>query len=289
MSLVINSNIASLDAQRNLSKTQASLATSLQRLSSGLRINSAADDSAGLAISTKMNAQVRSMNQAVRNANDGISLVQTADGALNEVTNILTRMRELTTQSASGTLQASDRQDIGNEFSQLQDEITRIANSTTFNGQKLLTGTGGDTSDSKFIIQVGAGTTSGTDTITLDTSTAAGKGATAADLGVDATTAGLKVDSVADANAATTAIDTAIDTVNNLRSNLGAYQNRLTSTINNLQVGVENTSAAQSRIQDVDVASETANMTRANILSQAGVSILAQANQAPQAALKLLQ
>jgi flagellin len=282
MAISINSNISSLNAQRNLSKTQSALQTSLQRLSSGLRINSAADDAAGLAIATTMNAQVRGMNQATRNANDGISLIQTADGALNETTNILTRMRELAVQSASGTLNdATDRAYIGNEFSQLQAEIDRIANSTKFNNQDLLTGLGGAAGDGSFAIQVGAGTTAN-DQITIQTADA-----TATGLAVDAGSA--TVDSAANSTAAITSIDAAIDTINGLRSNLGAYQNRLTSTINNLQVAMENTSAAQSRIQDVDVASETANMTRANILSQAGVAILAQANQAPQAALKLLQ
>jgi flagellin len=258
--------------------------TSLQRLSSGLRVNSAADDSAGLGIATTMNANVRSMNQATRNANDGISLVQTADGALNETTNILTRMRELAVQSASGTLNdGTDRSYISNEFVQLQSEIDRIAGATQFNKQDLLTGAGGANSDGTYAIQVGAGTTVN-DTITITTSDATAKG-----LGVDATTAKIDVKSATNATAAIDAIDKAIDNVNSQRSTLGSFQNRLTSTINNLQVAVENTSAAQSRIQDVDVASETANMTRANILSQAGVSILSQANQTPQAALKLLQ
>ena len=284
MAISINSNISSLNAQRNLSKTQSQLATSLQRLSSGLRINSAADDAAGLAIATTMNSQVKSMNQATRNANDGISLLQTADGALNETSNILTRMRELAVQSASGTLNdTTDRTYISNEFTQLQSEIDRIAGSTQFNKQDLLTGKGGAASDGKFAIQVGAGTTAN-DTITIATSDATAKG-----LGVDAATSKIAVDTAANSTLAITAIDSALDSVNGLRSNLGAYQNRLTSTINNLQVTMENTSAAQSRIQDVDVASETANMTRANILSQAGVAILAQANQQPQAALKLLQ
>ncbi len=275
MSISINSNISSLNAQRNLSKTQATLQTSLQRLSSGLRINSAADDAAGLGISTLMNARVRGMNQAIRNANDGISLVQTADGSLGETTSILTRMRELAVQSANGTLNtATDRAYIGNEFSQLQSEITRIANSSKFNNQSLLTAA------TTFTMQVGTGVTAGTDTIDITTGNA-----TAAGLAVAASV----VNSAANATLAITAIDTALDTVNNLRSNLGALQNRLTSTVNNLQVAAENTSAAQARIQDVDVASETANMTRANILSQAGVAILAQANQAPMAALKLLQ
>jgi flagellin len=277
MSLVINSNISSLIAQNNLTKTQSQLQTSLQRLSSGLRINSAADDAAGLGIATTMNSQVQSMNQAVRNANDGISLVQTADGALNETTNILTRMQELATQSASGTLSAADRTNISTEFNQMSDEITRIANSTSFNGQNLLAAGAGT-----FTLQIGTGTTAGTDTMDVVTTAA-----DAATLKVDKGT--LDVTTAAGSTAAITAIQAAIVTVNNDRANLGAYQNRLTSTINNLQTASQNTSAAQSRIQDVDVASETANMTRANILSQAGVSILAQANQAPQAALKLLQ
>jgi flagellin len=282
MSIVINSNISSLIAQNNLSKTQSSLQTSLQRLSSGLRINSAADDAAGLAIATTMNAQVQSMNQATRNANDGISLVQTADGALNETSNILTRMRELAVQSASGTLNdGTDRAYIANEFSQLQDEIDRIANSTQFNKQDLLTGAGGAAGDGSFVIQVGAGTTAN-DQITIQTSDS-----TAATLGVDAGSA--TVDTAANATLSIGAIDSALDQVNSMRSTLGSYQNRLTSTINNLQSASQNTAAAQSRIQDVDVASETANMTRANILAQAGVAILAQANQAPQMALKLLQ
>jgi flagellin len=283
MALSINTNVSALNAQRNLSKSQASLQTSLQRLSSGLRVNSAADDSAGLAISTTMNAQVRSMNQATRNANDGISLVQVADGALNETTNILTRMRELAVQSASGTLNdATDRQYVSNEFTQLQAEIDRIANSTKFNGQDLLTGIGGATGNGIFTIQVGTGTAAGVDTIDITT-----EDATATGLAVDAGT--INVLTAGASSTSITAIDAAIDSVNNVRSTLGASQNRLTSTINNLQVAVENTSTAQSRIQDVDVAAETANMTRANILSQAGVSILAQANQGPQAALKLLQ
>jgi flagellin len=281
MALSINTNVSSLTAQRNLSKSQASLQISLQRLSSGLRVNSAADDSAGLAISTTMNAQVRSMNQATRNANDGISLVQTADGALNETTNILTRMRELAVQSASGTLNdTTDRQYISNEFTQLQQEIDRIAGSTKFNGQDLLNGTGGAAGNGVFTIQVGTGTAAGVDTIDVTT-----EDSTAAGLGVDT----LLVTTAGDSTTAIDAIDVAIDSINNVRSTLGASQNRLTSTINNLQVAVENTSNAQSRIQDVDVAAETANMTRANILSQAGVSILAQANQGPQMALKLLQ
>jgi flagellin len=276
MSLVINSNISSLNAQRNLSKTQTALQTSLQRLSSGLRVNSAADDAAGLAIASNMNAQSRGMNQAIRNANDGISLVQTADGALNEVSNILVRMRELAVQSASGTLNDTngDRDYIDNEYGQLKDEITRIAGATTFNGQTLLDGAGGVAGT--FTIQVGAMNVAANDQIDIVTTDVSGL-----TLGT--------VDTQANAQDEIDAIDTALATVNTARGDLGAYNNRLSSTINNLMVAVENTSAAASRIMDVDVASETAAMTRASILSQAGVSILSQANQGPQMALKLLQ
>jgi flagellin len=261
MALTINTNIMSLNAQRNLSSTQNALSKSMQRLSSGLRINSAADDAAGLAISVGLDAQVKSMNQAIRNANDGVSLAQTAEGSLNEATNILIRMRELAMQSATGT--TGSRTSITNEFTQLSAELDRIGSS-----------------GSTVTIQVGTGASS-TDTITVT------QGASkATNLGI---TGSVKVDSQANAQSALGAIDGALANVSSQRGNLGAVQNRLQSTINNLQVGVENTSANLSRIRDVDVAAETANMTRANILVQAGVSILAQANASPQAALKLLQ
>lgn len=274
MALTVNTNVASLNAQRNLSRTQVSLNQSLQRLSSGLRINSAADDAAGLAISEGMKAQVNSMNQAVRNANDGVSLVQTAEGALNEVSNILNRMRVLTTQAATGTVAASQRSYIRSEFGQLGAEITRIASATTFNGIKL---TGAAATSIK--IQVGTGN-SAFDTIKISL-----KKMDAATLSVGTPFA----NSATSAQAMLAKIDKAISQVSAQRAKLGASQNRLQSVINNLQVASENTSAAQSRIADADVAAETANMTRANILTQAGTAILAQANQAPQAALKLLQ
>jgi flagellin len=261
MALTINTNIMSLNAQRNLSSTQTALSKSMQRLSSGLRINSAADDAAGLAISVGLDAQVRSMNQAIRNANDGVSLAQTAEGSLNEATNILIRMRELAMQSATGT--TGSRASITNEFSQLSEELDRIGSS-----------------GSTVTIQVGTGSQS-TDTITVT------QGASkATNLGI---TSSVKVDSQANAQSALGAIDGALANVSTQRGSLGAMQNRLQASINNLQVSVENTSAGLSRIRDVDVAAETANMTRANILVQAGVSILAQANASPQAALKLLQ
>lgn len=274
MALTVNTNVASLNAQRNLSKTQVALNQSLQRLSSGLRINSAADDAAGLAISEGMKAQVKSMNQAIRNANDGVSLVQTAEGALNEVSNILSRMRELSTQAATNTVAQSQRSYIAAEFTQLASEITRIASATNFNGIKL---TGGAATSIK--IQVGTGT-SAFDTITVQL-----KSMTATGLSVGTAFGTASGQSAQDMLAK---IDSAISKVSAQRANLGAVQNRFQSIINNLQVAAENTSAAQSRIADADVASETAAMTRAQILNQAGISVLSQANQLPQAALKLL-
>lgn len=274
MALVINTNVASLNAQRNLNSTQLQMSKSMERLSSGLRINRAGDDAAGLAISQNMQANIRSMNQAVRNANDGISLVQTAEGALNESSNILLRMRELATQAANGVLSQSQRDNIQVEFKNLQSEIDRISAVTDFNGTKLLNGalSAGTT------LQVGTGTTANdTVSVTINKS--------------DTTTLSVTsnfVSTQAAAQSALTAIDSAIQSVSTARGNLGAVQNRLQSTINNLQVAVENTSAANSRIVDVDVAAETANMTKAQILAQAGVSVLSQANQSPQLALKLL-
>jgi len=277
MALTVNTNIASLNAQRNLTTTQTQLNKSLQRLSSGLRINSAADDAAGLSISEGMRSQIRSMNQAVRNANDGVSLVQTAEGALNEVSNILVRMRELATQSATGTVSSDQRAYIDNEFTQLKNEIDRISSATQFNGTNLLANASGATVS----FQVGAGATAN-DVISVTISASS-----ASSIGVG--TANVSGATGANATAALTAIDSAITSVSNIRGTLGAIQNRLQSTINNLQVSVENLSAAESRIRDVDVASETAAMTRAQILTQAGTSILAQANQTPQSALSLLR
>jgi flagellin len=272
MALTINTNVASLNAQRNLSTTQLALNKSMERLSSGLRINRAGDDAAGLAIFQNMQANIRSMNQAVRNANDGISMVQTAEGALGETSNILLRMRELATQSASGTVSDTQRGNIQVEFAALQDEITRISTVTNFNGTSLLNASLTTT------LQIGSGNSSND---RLDVVTT---GASATALGVNASS----VTTSTTAQTALTAIDTAISSVSTMRGSLGAVQNRLQSTINNLQVAVENTSAANSRIVDVDVAAESANMTRSQILTQAGVSILSQANQNPQLALKLL-
>ena len=271
MALVINSNIGSLNAQRNLNSTSKGMNTAMQRLSSGLRINSAKDDAAGLAISDRMTAQIRGLNQAARNANDGISLAQTAEGALSETTNILQRMRELSVQSANATNSSSDRTSLDAEFKQLISEIDRIATDTTFNNTKLLDG-----SFTSQAFQVGANSGQ-----TISVSVA---GATASTLGVGS----LAVTSASGARAAIGAIDTAIASVDSIRGNLGAVQKRFESTIANLQNVSENVSAARSRILDADIASETSNMTKYNILQQAGVSILAQANQTPQLALSLL-
>jgi flagellin len=277
MSLSIVTNTLSLNAQRNLSVSQGKLAQSMQRLSSGLRINSASDDAAGLAISENMRGQITSMNQAVRNANDGVSLVQTAEGSLNETSNILVRMRELATQSSTGTVGSTERGYIQSEFNKLTSEIDRIAGAAEFNGTKLLDGT---LSSNGVSFQVGARNTANNDRISITINAA-----TSSAIGLSS----VSVNNQTGAQAALDTIDAAIQSVSSLRSNLGSTQNRLTSTINNLQVAVENTSASESRIRDVDVASESANMTRNNILVQAGTSILAQANSTPQAALSLLR
>ena len=279
MALSINTNVGSLNAQRNLSVSQGQLNKSMQRLSSGLRINYAADDTAGLAISENLRGQIRSQNQASRNANDGVSLIQTAEGALNETSAILVRMRELAQQAATGTVGTTEKGYVQAEFKKLTAEIDRISATTEFNGIQLLDGnisTGGAT---KMDFQIGTRTTS-SDQIGLTV----GK--------MDSSSLGIGTIGVTDATQSLlslTALDKAIASVSSTRGDLGATQNRLQSTINNLQVAIENTSAAESRIRDVDVAAETATMTRNNILTQAGTAILAQANQAPQAALSLLR
>jgi flagellin len=279
MALSIQTNVASLAAQRNLAITTKNLQGNFARLSSGLRINTAADDAAGLAISERMKSQIRSMSQAERNANDGISLLQTAEGALNENSGVLIRMRELAMQAATDTVGNAEKALIQTEFAQLVQEIDRIANVTQFNGVNLLDG-----STPTFNFQVGIGTTAAdTISVTMDTMTAAAYGASSTDL------TALDVSTVAGAQAALTAIDTAIADTSTSRANMGAVQNRLQVTVSNLMSARENLSAANSRIRDVDVAEETAALTRNNILSQAGVAVLAQANQAPQAALSLLR
>ena len=275
MALSINTNVASLNAQRNLGASQSNLGTAMQRLSSGMRINSAKDDAAGLAISNRMTSQVRGLNQAVRNANDGISLAQTAEGALQETTNLLQRMRELAVQSSNGTNTTEDQKSLDAEFQQLITEIDRIATDTSFNNQVLLAG-GFSGASNAMVFQIGA---DAAQTIAVEI---AGAGATA--LSVNA----LNVLDFSAAQSAITQIDSAIGTVDVSRGDLGAVQNRLESTIANLQNVSENVSAARCRILDADIAQETSSMTKYNILQQAGVSILAQANQAPQLALSLL-
>jgi len=281
MTLSINTNIASIDAQRNVASSQMSLATSMQRLSSGLRINSAKDDAAGLAIAERMNSQVRGMNVAVRNANDGISLSQTADGALSQVGDSLQRMRELAVQARNSTNSSSDKDSLNKEFSQLQSEITRVLGGTAFNGKKIL---GADATTLTF--QVGANTTTN-DRVDISTTdmtqatqitTVTGSSAT---IGASAT--GGAIDTVINN------IDSAINNVNDTRATFGASESRFDSIISNLQSGVENQSAARSRIMDADFATETANMSRAQVLQQAGTAMIAQANQQPQQVLSLLR
>ncbi|MDF9777514.1 flagellin domain-containing protein [Pseudomonas baetica] len=281
MALTVNTNVASLNVQKNLNRASDALSTSMTRLSSGLKINSAKDDAAGLQIATRMTSQIRGQTMAIKNANDGISMAQTAEGALQESSNILQRMRELGVQARNDSNTATDRTALDKEFQAMSSELTRIANSTNLNGTKLLTGTAGAASDGKLDIQVGSGTTAD-DTIVLDL------GATA----MDATGLGVNADALTDAATSKTAIDnidTALGTINTLRSNLGAAQNRLTSTISNLQNINENASAALGRVQDTDFAAETAQMTKQQTLQQASTAILAQANQLPSSVLKLLQ
>ena len=274
--LTINTNTASINAQRNLSQTQMRLNGNMGRLSSGNRINTAADDAAGLAISERFKSQIRSFAQAERNGNDGVSLLQTAEGAMNEMTGVLTRIRELAIQSANGTLGSAERIYLDNESTALISELDRIANVTQFNGAALLTG--GPT----FAFQVGIqGTTNDQISVSITDMTTA----TLAAGGLATLTLATQTDSTA----ALTVLDTAIDDVSTARAALGTAQNRINVSVANLANARENIAAANSRIRDVDVASETAELTRNNILTQAGVSVLSQANQAPQIALKLLQ
>ena len=277
MALYVNSNISSLNAQRNMANSTKSLDTSYQRLASGLRINSAKDDAAGLQISNRLTSQINGLDQGNRNANDGISLAQTAEGSMDEISGMLQRMRTLAVQSASDTNSANDRTAMNKEVTALKDEIDRITNATTFGGQKILDGSGGTAG--VFTIQVGAD--AGADsTIDIDLS---GK--------TDTTTLGINagaVDTQANASSFITSLDAAIKTVDTYRSDLGAVQNRLESTVRNQSNVSENVSAARSRIRDADFATETANMTKQNILQQAASSVLAQANQRPQVALSLL-
>jgi flagellin len=279
MAQIINTNLLSLNAQRNTATSQSSLAVAMQRLSSGLRVNSAKDDAAGLAIADRMQSQVRGMNVAARNANDGISLAQTAEGALSKVGDSLQRMRELAVQARNATNTTSDLDSIGQEYSQLGSEITRVLGGTTFNGRNILATDAGTQT-----FQIGANTTTNdsVDVITTDMT---------ADATITAVTGGAISNSSTTTDLATVIdnIDAAIKTVSGERSKLGASQNRFDAIISNLQISVENQTAARSRIMDADFASETANLSRAQILQQAGNAMIAQANQAPQQVLALLR
>jgi flagellin len=281
MSLAINTNLFSLNAQRNVASTQNSLATAMQRLSSGLRVNSAKDDAAGLAIAERMNAQVKGMNVAIRNANDGISLAQTAEGALGSIVSNLQRMRELAVQAANDTNGTTDRTALNNEYQALAAENARVIANTQFNGQVLLTGTGGTAGT--FTFQVGANTAADNQISVVTTNVATAMGTNtqgaAATLGADATTA----------RTAMTDIDTALTAVNGARSTFGAAQNRFESVVSNLRVAAENQAASRGRIMDADFAEETANLSRAQVLQQAGVAMVAQANALPSNVLALLR
>ena len=286
MPATINTNMNSLNAQRSLSSSQAALSTSMARLSSGLRVNSAKDDAAGMAIAERMSAQVRGMNVAIRNANDGISYAQVSEGALSKVSDSLQRMRELAVQSRNVTNTAKDQGSLQNEFGQLQAEMSRVLDGTTFNGTTVFTQT------ANLDFQVGAGTSSN-DRVSITVTAALNADSTLT--GVTAAT-GIIGDTSGAAKTAGTAIDlvianidTALDTVNQQRSTWGATQNRFDAVVNNLQVSVENQAAARGRIVDADFAAETAAMSRANILQQAGTAMISQANQQPQQVLALLR
>ena len=274
MALRINTNLASISAQKHLASSTGMLGKSYEKLASGLRVVRAADDAAGLGISERMRARVRSIAQASRNATDGISLVQTGEGGLNEINSLLNRMRQLAVQSANGTASGSDQDTMDEEFQQLVVEIDRIAQATQFNENNLLDGSLGTVT-----LQIGENTVSGVDTMDISLTSARTSALT-----IDS----LDIGSGGDTNQAITNIDSAITAVTQLRGLLGAYQNRLESTVNNLAVSVENLQAAESQIRDVDVAEETAKLTRFSIMQQAGISVLAQANVQPQAALSLL-
>ena len=313
MAASVNSNVVSMNAQRNLAASQSSLSVSMQRLSSGLRVNSAKDDAAGLAIAERMNSQVRGMNVAVRNANDGISLAQTAEGALGKIGDNLQRMRELAVQSRNATNSAGDRDNLQKEFKELQAEIDRTVKGTKFNGTAMFASGAATT----LSFQVGAGTAA-TDRIDIAGAVLGGGTSTSAASAIASTSAtadqdlmatitgawdgtnGLAIGggaSGAATNIATTsqvddavnAIDQALTLINNKRANFGASQNRFEAVISNLQTNIENQAAARGRIVDADFATETSNLSRAQILQQAGTAMVAQANQLPQQVLSLLR
>lgn len=291
MAISLNTNVPSLSAQKNLNRTQRDLNGNLGRLSSGLRINHASDDAAGLAISENLKSQIRSLGQAERNAQDGVSMLQTAEGAMNEISSMLTRMRELAIQSGNGTLGSTERGFLQNEFSELQEEVNRIADVTEFNGANLIDGSfSGTTNAVEFQIGLEAASSNQL-SLSISDMHASQLGLNAASSGGVAAAASINaidISSVSGAKAALNTIDQAITDVSDQRGDIGATQNRLQITISNLQSARENLSAANSRIRDVDIASETAELTRNNILMQAGVSVLAQANQSPSIALSLI-
>ena len=314
MASYINTNISSLNAQRNTSTSQASLATSMQRLSSGLRVNSAKDDAAGLAISERLSAQVRGSNVAIRNANDGISLAQTAEGALGKIGDNLQRMRELAVQSRNATNSAGDRDNLQKEFKELQAEIDRTVKGTKFNGTAMFASGAATT----LSFQVGAGTNT-TDRIDISGAVLGGGSSVSAASAIASTSASAEQDlmatvtgtwdgsnglaiggnvsgaatgtaaGVSQVDDAINAIDKALDLVNNKRANFGASQNRFEAVISNLQTNIENQAAARGRIVDADFATETSNLSRSQILQQAGTAMVAQANQLPQQVLSLLR
>jgi len=278
MAMTINTNVMSLNAQRSLSATTVSVATSMQRLSSGLRVNSAKDDAAGLAIAESLSAQVRGSNVAIRNANDAISLAQTAEGALGKISDSLQRMRELAVQSANATNTAADRVNLQAEYVQLADEVNRVLDATTFNGSVQLLNAA-----ATLTFQIGANNVAANDRVALattDLSAATGVAAAlAGNISTDQTSAQTAIDD----------LDDAIDEITTARATFGASQVRFESIISNLQVAAENQAAARGRIMDADFAVETANLSRAQVLQQAGSAMVAQANQAPQQVLALLR
>lgn len=276
MGLRIGTNVQSLAAQRSLGNVKKQQGSSLEKLASGSRINKAGDDAAGLAISEKLKADIRGTRQATRNAGDGISLIQTAEGGMNEVNNILIRLRELSVQSASDTIGDTERSYSDKEFQQLVTEVGRIAESTEFNGKTLLNGEGDDMD-----FQIGLYNDENNDRLTYQP---AQSSVTTDNLGIE----GLTVSSKEDSQTNLEVLDKAISTVSENRATLGALQNRLTSTINNLEVKTENLSAANSRIRDTDVAAESAELAKANILTASSTSVLAQANNSSSSALQLI-
>jgi len=285
MAMTINTNVMSLNAQRNAANNQSSMATTMQRLSSGLRVNTAKDDAAGLAIAERMNTQVRGMTIAVRNANDGISLSQVAESGISTLTDILQRMRELAVQAMNTTNTSSDVSALNQEYSQLGSELGRIISAVQFNGSSLFTTT------ASYTFQVGANTGQNISVAssTLNFQSAAGLSAVMNGGIYNASTSALITSANLENSANLTAIDLAIDTVNSARAQLGAVQSRFEKTINFLQTGIENQSAARGRIVDADFAAETSNLSRVQILQQAGTAMIAQANQMPQSVLQLLK